>query len=256
MKKIIALVALFVVGTSGLASDLSQLTFSFSTPGPDVYADGTPVVVGETYLLVYVNVNHEFGGVRTDGTLVDPVNNCIVTRSYAIAGSKCGYKAFQYPAGTYAEGGSWVVVLLDTRDDAGVVGSLVAAQGVSSKQRTQGGSTLNSLQARADGAGLNATQASMALANVPAPVITAVVPQGNTANVRFKNFRENALYTVESTSDLAANNWQPANQGARVQGKRANAVIGAGGAEELPVTVTVPENDKVRFFRVIVPSGN
>ena len=131
MKKTLSLISgLLVAATMFGAEVKDQLTLAMSTPGPDTYADGSPVLVGETYLLVYVKQGAVFGGVQTDGSLVDPLNNVIVTRGQAVEGAKCGYKAIQYPAATYPEGGSWVIVLLDTRKADGAVGGLIAAQGV------------------------------------------------------------------------------------------------------------------------------
>ncbi len=261
MKKALFSMMTLLLGVTAMAADLEQLTLSISTPGPDFYADGTPVLTGETYLLVYVRAGAAFQGVLTDGTLADPVNNLIVTKGVAVAGSKCGFKAIQYPADLYPSGGSWVIVLLDTRDAAGAVGGLVAAQGAGpSAAAAAGDSTaLNAVGVTAaQGIGsvtLTASATSAAPAGTPAPVIAEVNPQGETVNVRIRNFSDKALYEVQSTTDLASGAWQSATGGKQRVQATAQAVVQGANGPELPVAVQVPSNDRVRFFRVIVPGS-
>lgn len=248
MKYTLPMLSLLLAGAVAQAAGLSQLTLSLSTPGPDSYADGQLVQAGETYLLVYVAAGSTFQGVLTDGTLVDPVNNLVATRATAVEGAKCGFKAIQYPAALYPAGGSWVIVLLDTRDAAGVVGGLVAAQGAGSSVAAASGESaaLNSLGAAQGGVSLSATTLSPAPADTPAPVLTAIQHQGSTVNVLIQDVTDRALYEVQSTTDLASGDWQPASGGTRLRASTA----------ELPVAVQVPAADKVRFFRVIVPGSN
>ncbi len=264
MKKTLSIVSFLLLGSAAFSAELAQLTLSISTPGPDLYADGTQVLPGETYLLVYVKQGAAFLGVMSDGTLVDPVNNLVATKGMAVQGAKCGFKAIQYPADLYPAGGSWVIVLLDSRDASGAVGGLVAAQGASAAAAAASGSStaLNAVSGAGEGgstSGLTAATLSQAPADTPAPVITAVQPQGGgtTVSVRFKNVSDKALYEVQSTTDLASGAWQSACGGKqRVQVAGGDLVEGEGGAAELPVAVEVPANDTVRVFRVIVPGSN
>ena len=260
MKKSMTLITAFLVGSSMFAAGLSQLTLSISTQGPDYYADSTQVLVGETYLLIYVGQGSVFGGIKTDGTLVDPVNNKIVTQAVAVDGAKCGFKAIQYPADLYPAGGSWVIVLLDTRDAAGAVGGLVATTGATSAAGAASGesTSLNAIRVAGQTGGVptlsSTTQATLP-ANTPTPAIASVQAQGETVNVRIKNLSDKVLYEVQSKADLASGAWQPAPGGTRVRATAQNVVLGEGGEDELPVDVQVPPNDKVRFFRVIVPGS-
>jgi len=260
MKQTLALTAGLLLGISASAAGLSQLTLTLSTPGPDLYGDGTPVLVGETYLLVYVKEGATFQGVRSDGSLVDATNNVIATRGVADAGAKCGFKAVQYPAGLYPSGGSWMIVLLDTRDASGAVGGLVAAQGASAGTAAASGdsTSLSALSASGTGsASLTTTTLSSAPLDTPLPKIKALDrSEDGAVKVRFANFSDKALYEVQSTTDLAAGGWQAVSGGTRVRPMAASVVEGADGASEMPVTVQVPSADKVRFFRVIVPSNN
>ncbi len=95
MKKTIYMITLLLTAIAVMGAGLSQLTLSISTEGPDYYADGTSVLVGESYLLVYVKEGATFAGVKSDGTLVDTEGNAIVTKATAVEGAKCGFKAIQ-----------------------------------------------------------------------------------------------------------------------------------------------------------------
>ena len=80
MKKSISIMTVLLLGMSAFGAGLSQLTLSISTQGPDYYADGNAVQVGEKYLLVYVGEGAAFAGIKSDGSLVDPAGK-IVTLS-------------------------------------------------------------------------------------------------------------------------------------------------------------------------------
>ncbi len=242
----------------GALSDesLSDLTLAISTEGPDSYADGTPVQVGETYLLVYVPVGEEFLGVRTDGSLVNPAT-VKVTTSLAIEGAKCGFKPIQYPATLYPAGGTWVIVLLDTRTAAGTPGGLVVAQSEAVASATSvagGGTSVGEMRVLAEaGSGMAAKSLTPAPADTPDPVITALEPNGASVGIRIKNFTDKASYEVQTRTDLASGTWEPAVGGKLLQAKTLG--IQPGASAELPATLTVPADDTVRYFRVIVPGG-
>lgn len=260
MKQIFAIFSGLFLCLSSFGAN--PLTFAFSTPGPDAYADGTPVKNGEKYLLVYVRQGAEFKGVLMSGELADPVNNVIAATGTAVEGAKCGFKAVQYSADVYPEGGAWLIVLLDTRDASGAVGNLVAAQGVSAStaaaaaESTSLGSLSGSSASGSGSSGLSASAASLAPSDTPAPVITAIEHgSGTSANVHFSNFKSQTLYAVQSTTDLTSGKWFDVSNGVRISTASVSAISGAGGVPELPVSVQVPANDQVRFFRVVV-GGN
>jgi hypothetical protein len=232
------------------ADGLAQLTLSVSTPGPDTYADGTEVLAGETYLLVYVKEGATFQGVYTDGALVDPVNNTVATRAHAVEGAKCGFTAIQYPATMFPAGGSWVIVLLDTRRSDGSVGGLVASHGVSAAVGAAAALS-TSLNAVEGAAGLSASGDAPSPVGTPVPVITAVRPGLDGVGVQFKNVSDGALYKIMSTTDLAdANGWQAVAE--RVSVRDARNLVQGGSGMELQATVGKGIGvDKVRFFKVV-----
>jgi hypothetical protein len=253
MKRTLSLLAGLALAAAAIGGDgLSQLSITMSTQGPDRYADGTAVAAGETYLLVYVNEGATFGGVCTDGTLVDAANNRIVTTSQATAASKCAFKAIQYAAADFPVGGTWVIVLLDTRTAGGAPGGLVAAHSPANAQSSASSRdlALGTLSApAANGTGLSAGSETASPAGTPAPVITAVRTQSGSVEVKFSNFTDGALYEVHASTNIAAGAWVTAAGGQRVQARDLGVTPGPGA--ELPVTVTVPANDTVRFFKVI-----
>jgi len=252
MKKAFSVIAGVLVAASSFAVLQSELTLSISTPGPDTYADGQPVLPGETYLLVYVSQGSSFQGVYTDGALVDPVNNRVAAKAYATDGAKCGYKAVQYSPDLYPAGGSWVIVLLDTRTQGGVVGGLVAGQGVgSSSSAVSSQSTSLSAVGGAAASALSASAATQSPAGTPAPEITAVRPGADGVEVQFKNVSDGALYKVVSKVDLASSEaWQPVAE--RVSVREVQSVVQGADGTELKASVGVTESaDPVRFFKVI-----
>ncbi|MBQ9430136.1 MAG: hypothetical protein IJU44_01155 [Kiritimatiellae bacterium] len=109
----------------------------FSTPGPDCYTDGTPVMRGEIYALVWVRDGAEFQGVLNDGTMADPENSELVIAqpnagTRTVDGVTIGYcrpTLFHIPAAFIAshQGGRYEVTLLDTRVKESANGGLEPA---------------------------------------------------------------------------------------------------------------------------------
>ena len=93
----------------------------FSTPGVDCYADGSPVVDGECYALVWSPKGTVFSGFNADGTAAS-TNDRVVLAAALAKGGRCRDALFQVPAEEYAEleGGEWAVCLVDTRKADGV----------------------------------------------------------------------------------------------------------------------------------------
>lgn len=238
-------------------SGLKQLSVTLSTEGPDYYADGQAVQVGETYLLVYVNQGAEFGGVYMDGSLVDTVNNAYVGQSVAISGAKCGFKAFQYPADMFAAGGDFVIVLLDTRLATGTIGGPVAGQGsVVVGQAVSADDTVSTTTLQASGSTsegqptLTSSRLPAVADGTPTPTISALSPRDGEVEVRIKNFVSGVNYELQSRTDLTEGAWQPVANATRVNAVQ--HVLPSG--QELGTTVPTSNQDAVRFYRVIIPA--
>lgn len=104
MKKTLAVFAA-LVATAAFAG-MDDLLITFSTPGPDQYADGTQVRDGETYGLVWTsNENGESTVVKIAPFAQN--GRCIPTLFTIDENKKSNYK-----------NGTWSVVLFDTRDFA------------------------------------------------------------------------------------------------------------------------------------------
>ena len=245
MKVLITILSSVTLAFAAFGSDtLSQRSMTISTTGPDYYADGTPVPVGETYLLVYIKAGATFQGVRMDRTLVDATSNTIATTAHAIAGSRCEFKAIQYPADLFPADGKWVIVLLDTRKADGVVGGLSAVYGASAAVAAGDVASLSVASASGGASTLTASAPTTPPVNVPPPVITAIEPNGSSAKISFTNVTSTAIYQVQVKAGLASGSWAPATGGTLLQGSGAAAL-----SADLPAA---PADGSVRFFRVVV----
>ena len=114
MKKIVSLICLLM--TAVAFSGMDDKVLRFSTPGPDRYADGSRVLDGECYALVWSPKGSAFAGFNADGTAVS-ANDRVVLAAPLAKDGKCRDAIFQIPAAEYEElkGGEWAVCLVDTR---------------------------------------------------------------------------------------------------------------------------------------------
>lgn len=254
MKKAFIVTATVALLTAGvLAEAVTGLSIVMSTPGPDTYADGTAVLAGETYLLVYCNAGSDFAGVYNDGTLVETLNNRIAFAWQTETPGQCSYIPVSYRETDYPAGGSWMIVLLDTRDAQGRVGGLcvgVGAGAATSSSSVQSMNTMSSVSA--EGSAVQASSAAYAHKDTPKAIITALKPEGDKVGLRFKNFADNVSYTVESTTDLASGQWVKVAD--RIDSASRPVLAGADGAPEISAEVPVTGSASTRFFRVVVPN--
>jgi len=114
MKKIFATL-LAAIGLSAFAGK-DNVVITFSTKGPDTYADGSVVRDGESYALVWTKSGSTFAGINPDGTAAG--DSKVAVRAPVATGGACPNVQFQideaYANKTYP-GGTWCVVLCDTR---------------------------------------------------------------------------------------------------------------------------------------------
>ena len=115
MKKSIALV-LTALGAGALFAGMNNVVVQFSTVGPDKYADGTTVMDGECYALVWTPTDSEFQGINDKGEAAG--DSKVVLKAPYAKGGHCPDIQFQVDEGYANEhynGGTWGVYLLDTR---------------------------------------------------------------------------------------------------------------------------------------------
>lgn len=107
--------ALTVVLAGAVYAAANDTLITFSTKGPDTYANGDKVLSGECYALVFDKDGEPFT-VAADGTTT---GGEIVLVAPVAKNGRCPKVLFEVDAGRvkakYADGGSWKVYLLDTR---------------------------------------------------------------------------------------------------------------------------------------------
>ena len=111
-----------VAGLVGLLAAASfagkdNVVITFCSQGPDTYADGSKVLDGETYALVWTPAGATFQGFAADGSAVAPSK--VVLKAPVAKDGKCPFIKYEIDEG-YAKkanyaGGTWAVYLLDTR---------------------------------------------------------------------------------------------------------------------------------------------
>lgn len=116
MKKTLGVLVAGLATAVAFAS-VDNVVVSFSTPGPDKYADGTQVLDGECYALVYTPKGSAFAGINADGTAAG--DSRVMLTAPVAKGGKCPNIMFQvdgdYVSANDLEDGLWGVYVLDTR---------------------------------------------------------------------------------------------------------------------------------------------
>lgn len=127
IKKIFALATISTMASFAFA-DAANTLITFSTPGPDTYADGTTVKDGEIYALVW-SADGDFDGFTATGDAADPADQVIFKAKLA-KGGKCPLTLFQIDSKSeFAHGdGVYAVYMLDTRAGDGIVTGAAVAQ--------------------------------------------------------------------------------------------------------------------------------
>ena len=118
MKMMIGLAAGFCFGAA------NDTILTFSTKGPDTYGDGSTVLDGERYALVWTKDGTAFSGLTADCKPLAETTKVIAVAPLA-KGGKCPETVFEIDA-DYAEtlkGGSFALYLLDTRVENGKLAS-------------------------------------------------------------------------------------------------------------------------------------
>ena len=252
MKKTL-ISACAAVASAAVFAGMDNVVISFSTPGPDTYADGTTVVDKECYALVWTPDGEEFSGVNSDGTAAG--GSKVVLKAPVAKDGKCPRIQFQvdedYVAANYP-GGTWSVVLLDTRvfkldaDGKPVIGDdgkrEVASLGNASNVNGYGvvGSAKPASAVKGAGAaavgGVAAASGTVA-ADVPAPVVKDISVDGDYVYITITSTKPAYKYTLESgaTPDAIA----------EAAGAPADY-----GSESTDVILVKPKTSRGEFFKV------
>lgn len=232
MKKTIA--ALFAVASAAVFAGANDLLIMFYTPGPDKYADGTVVLDGESYSLVW--------------TAADGTQTPVITVPAAKNG-KCDPILFTIDEKNVSkyDGGTWGVYLLDSRDFAkDATGKTLAAldekTGVPTVVNVK--ASVNDGIANAGGfesavakTGVSAGSYDLAAAEVPVPQVTGIKVVGANVIVTVKNTVPFVGYTLQSGSDVS-NFAIPAG------------ATSANGTASGEINLVTPKKGGAQFFKV------
>jgi hypothetical protein len=237
----------FSLCAAAFANSVDDARISFSTKGPDCYADGSVVMDGECYALVWSR-DGNFDGFAADGECVDPADRIVLIAPIAKNGC-CPPVLFQIPAAeaNSLANGKYAVYLLDTRVSSdGFVHPrgtengklpLLNGYGATTAGVALGGATSN--QTVNECANIEGGQKASNLCAVPAdcdqPRIKAMRIEGDNVFLTVENLK--GFMRVSSGSDVSASDAATA------------AVETFGGDEDVTLVTRKPGNSG--FFKVI-----
>ena len=174
MKRFATLACALALAAPVFAAQNDAL-ITFSTQGPDTYGDGSTVLDGEYYALVWVKDGAEFAGFQADGTVVDPdTSACLIAVPRAKDGH-CRPVTFELSDALVQkyQGGSFGVWLLDTRIADGDGGTVVG--GIAKSVNGYGQvATAASANGTVFAGAVTVTALSALPAGTPKPVIKAM----------------------------------------------------------------------------------
>ena len=234
MKKILMVAAVLAGVTCFGAQNDTLLTFS--TKGPDKYKDGTTVLDGECYALVWTKTGATFGGFGADGKLKSETDKLVLVASVAKGGC-CPSTLFEISAkdAEQYEGGTFALYLLDTRV-VGPKGVVVGAKsGVFSKLpkvATVSGFGAVAQQSSDTGSVTGDAGQIESYTELQAPTITAIELGEATITITVEGLVPEAAYFVVPGSTPTS--FKPATKADQVGNK-----------------LTVERKDDESFFKVI-----
>ena len=247
MKNIVCL-GLAVMAGFAFADGADDSLVTFSTVGPDRYADGTQVMDGECYALVWSR-DGVFEGLSADGQPIDPSDKVVLIAPFAENG-RCPDVLFQLPAtlASSLASGVYDVLLLDTRVTANgktvVRGapsgtlSLVNGYGAVADGLTIAKGTSGQLNTSAQASAESGAQASVSAAapkSVAQPRIKHIRIEGNNVFLTVENLP--GFMRVQGGTTIAAADTTGA------------ATVTDGGAND--VILVMPKTGNSGFFRVV-----
>ena len=198
MNKYIALICALFCSTLFAAQNDTLLTFS--TPGPDKYADGSAVLNGESYAVVWTKDGATFGGLTAEGTVISE-NDKLVFIAPIAKDARCPLSVLSISAEAMEQykNGTFSLYLLDTR-----VKKSDGKTGLAAKTEKGVPETVNSVgEAAADkGDGRIVAASGVKLGavgvytKIESPVITAMKIESATIRLEVKGMSDAASYFV------------------------------------------------------------
>ena len=204
-RAVCGVVAAFALCSAFAAQNDALVTFS--TKGPDKYADGSVVVDGERYALVWTAAGSDGAAIAADGSVK---GGEIVLTAPVAKGGRCPTVMFEVEADdieTKYKNGTWSVYLLDTRR-YGADGSVTLAGASSGRPvavnaagLVAGSSVKLSSGGISDAAVAAAASASSATAvpeGTPSPTITGIRVEGANVFVTVRGTVPHLAYGLKS----------------------------------------------------------
>ena len=187
----------------GAFADAANTLISFSTPGPDKYADGTTVIDGESYALVW-SKDGNFDGFTADRTAVDENDIVYFVASLAKDG-KCPPVVFQIDSAKAKTDGVYEVLLLDTRATVTTLSKTAVNGAVVAKTYSAAGATSVVAENTADNTANGViTATALAASAIKAPVITGIKVEGAQVKITVSDLVPGVKYSVSGGLDRKA----------------------------------------------------
>lgn len=247
-----ALVCAALLGGSAAAAVSEDAgIIGFSTKGPDRYADGTTVLDGEVYALVWTRSGTAFAGFNVDGTPVDWDNASVLYAAPLAKGGRCESIKFVVDPlilKGWLANGVLSLHLLDTRawaaDGTAAVAGATRVQG--STCVTEGVSVETAAAApfasATGGTGEKPVYAASAVGtDVPSPKITGIRVEGDAVVLTVANTVGALDYAVSAGTTPAADG--DAHASRPVSGAAAKGAV-------IELRVPRDPNATFQFFRV------
>ncbi|MBQ4199274.1 MAG: hypothetical protein II649_05270 [Kiritimatiellae bacterium] len=187
MKNSVMMLLAAIVASAALPALAGQdnLLATFSTKGPDRYADGTVVKDGECYALVWTAKGATFAGITIDGKAAGDQNlNRVLCVAPLANDGRCPdvvVEVNKLVADLYAGAGTFSLHLLDTRRADGTPG------GVEAGVNGYGTAQAFSLAAKSIADGLQAGVATNAALAATATELPASIPQPKVKSIEVKD---------------------------------------------------------------------
>lgn len=243
MKKLSLLVAAAAMTTGAFAALPSYVMFS--STGPDKYADGSTVMDGEVYALVWTKTGSAFAGFNADGTLVDAETSKLVSAAPVATNAHCPPVMYMLTgANTDLDAtGSFSVYLLDTRiaaaDGTKTVAGITEEGALAAINTTTevAASVKAGSQVATDEAAAERAEVTAVPADAPMPTIKAIQVVGGKVIVKVADTVPYLQYGISAGKTPAQLDQKDLVQGVN------------GTAEGLTLVVDDPAEN--RFFKVI-----
>ena len=237
MNKLLLAVSVVLSAASLMAADYAAV--SFASSGTDTYADGTPVLDGETYALVWTA--GEFGGFNVDGSLRNGEDFII-----PVSLKKGEGVVVNLPADSkYVTSGTLAAYLIDTRTFAEDGTASVTALKDGKIARVNSSAKLDVTVKPTSGTApvtvaAGSTEKDEAIASalptdIPMPVIANMDVSGDVVTLKVDKTVPNVNYAVQGGATPAAN------------GQIGAAVTGNGGT----ITLVYPKSGETAFLKVV-----